>query len=103
MSALDPTARELLEKAEALAEVIGEKQHDDYNAFEGILKQAFKDAGVSLGTAEKKQLLAAVTWPNPDAEPVIKNVLKTKPNPMYGAFEYKAKVVSFQPRQQPTR
>ncbi len=91
----------LLDKAEQLQAVIGTEQCDDFNAFEGTLKAALKQTGIKLDTKERKQLLDAVTWTNPDAEPVIKKLLKTqagsKPDPMYGAFEYQAQVVQFQP------
>ena len=91
----------LLEKAVKLQAVIGTGQCDDFNAFEGTLRQALKQTGIKLDTKERKQLLDAVTWTNPDAEPVIKKVLKTqvgrKPDPMYGAFEYRRQVVQFQP------
>jgi type I restriction enzyme M protein len=89
--------RELLEKAEALAKVIGKKQHDDYNAFEEVLEKAMKKAAVALEAKEKKQLLDAVSWTNPDAEPVVKKVIKGKPNPLYGDFEYQGQLVNFQP------
>ncbi len=91
------TQRSLLDKANELMEAIGSEKFDDFNAFEDVLKQALRDTGVKLDSKEKKQLLAAVTWTNPDAEPVIKKVLKTEANPMYGAFEYGGRVVSFQP------
>lgn len=89
--------KELLEKAKALGKVIGKKQHDDYNAFEAILEEALKKAKVALDAKEKKQLLDAVSWTNPDAEPVIKRVLKGKPNSLYGDFEYQGQIVNFQP------
>lgn len=88
---------ELLKKAEALAKVIGKKQHDDFNAFDEVLQKALKKADVTLEAKEKKQLIDAVSWTNPDAEPVVKKVTKGKPNPMYGDFEYKGEVVNFQP------
>ena len=87
----------LLAKGHALAAVIGDDQHDDWNAFQGVLKKAIKRADVSLDAGERKQLDAAISWTNPDAEPVIKKVLKQKPNPIYGAVEYRGQVVSFQP------
>jgi type I restriction enzyme M protein len=87
----------LLDKAVALQKAIGTAAHDDFNVFEDVLKQALKKTGTKLETKEKKELLAAVSWTNPDAEPVIKKVLKTKANPMYGDFEYKGQVVQFQP------
>ncbi|MBZ0114415.1 MAG: type I restriction-modification system subunit M [Thermoanaerobaculia bacterium] len=94
--------RELLDKAVALQAVIGTEQCDDFNEFEGTLKKALQRAEVKLDAKEKKQFLDAVTWTNPDAEPVIKKVLKPKDaaasgGPMYGAFEYRGRVVQFQP------
>ncbi len=89
--------KELLDQAVLLQAVIGAGQHDDFNAFEGTLKEALKETGTMLETKAKKQLLDAVSWSNPDAEPVIKKVLKTKAEPMYGAFEYQGQVVQFQP------
>ena len=87
----------LLDKAVQLQAEVGTDQCDDFDEFEGRLKAALKKTGIKLETKEKKQLLDAVTWTNPDAEPVIKKVLKTKPEPMYGAFEYQGRVVQFQP------
>ena len=87
----------LLAKAVELQAVIGTGPCDDFNEFEETLKAALKKTGVKLETKERKQLLDAVTWTNPDAEPVIKKVLKTKADPMYGAFEYEGQVVQFQP------
>ena len=92
----------LMNKAKALQAVIGDNQFDDFNEFEKVFKQALKDAEVSLDTKEKKQLMDAITWKNPEAEPVIKKAVKVA-NPLYGAFSYKpansnksAKIVEFQ-------
>lgn len=94
---------EIMNKAKALQAAISENQFDDFNAFEEVFKQALKDADVNLDTKEKKQLLDAITWKNPEAEPVIKKVVKAE-SPLYGAFSYKhansnkpAKIVEFQP------
>ncbi|WP_298810514.1 class I SAM-dependent DNA methyltransferase [uncultured Psychrobacter sp.] len=93
---------EIMNKAKALQAAIGENQFDDFNEFEKVFKQALKDAEVNLDTKEKKQLMDAITWKNPEAEPVIKKAVKVA-NPLYGAFSYKpansdkpAKVVEFQ-------
>ena len=93
---------EIMNKAKALQTAIGENQFDDFNEFEKVFKQALKDAEVSLDTKEKKQLMDAITWKNPEAEPVIKKAVKVA-NPIYGAFSYKpsqsdkpAKIVEFQ-------
>ncbi len=101
---LDPKTwraqKDLLDKAIALQKVLGKKQCDDYQVFEASLETALQKAPVKWEAKEKKQLLEAVTWTNPDAEPVIKKVLKGKPNPMYGTFSYKGQVVEFQPDSQ---
>lgn len=91
---------EIMNKAKALQAAIGENQFDDFNEFEKVLKQAFKDADVNLDAKEKKQMLDAITWKNPEAEPVIKKASKVA-NPLYGAFSYtdpasKTKIVEFQ-------
>ncbi|MGO1474421.1 MAG: type I restriction-modification system subunit M [Psychrobacter sp.] len=96
----------LMNKAKALQTAIGARQFDDFNEFEKVFKQALKDADVnldiSLDAKEKKQLMDAITWKNPEAEPVIKKAVKVA-NPLYGAFSYKAtnsdkpaKIVEFQ-------
>jgi len=93
---------EIMNKAKALQAAIGENQFDDFNEFEKVFKQALKDADVNLDAKEKKQLMDAITWKNPEAEPVIKKAVKVE-SPLYGAFSYKpsqsdkpAKIVEFQ-------
>ena len=81
---LDPKTwkdqKELLEKATQLQAAIGTDQHDDFNQFEATLKQTIKDTGIELDAKQKKQIIAAVSWTNPDAEPVIKKVVSGKAN-----------------------
>ncbi|CAM3646633.1 type I restriction-modification system subunit M [Vibrio aquimaris] len=72
------------------------QQSDDFNQFELTLKGAFKATGIKFDVKQKKQFIDAVTWKNQDAEPVIKKVLKEDAQPLYGAFDYKGKVVEFQ-------
>lgn len=96
------TQKAVLDKAEVVAQAMGDAQFDDYNQFEGDFEQALKKVGIKLEAKEKKQLLSAVSWTNPEAEPVIKKVLKSKADPMYGAFlcekgTAKGKVVTYQP------
>jgi type I restriction enzyme M protein len=86
----------LFEQGQALARHIGNAQHDDWNTFGDVLKDAMKDIGVSLDAGAKKQLDTAIIWTNPEAEPVVRKVLKGKPNPMYGTFAYRGKTVSFE-------
>jgi type I restriction enzyme M protein len=69
---------------------------DDFNRFEVELKKALKTTDVSLDVREKKQLLDAVSWKNPEAEGVIKKIHKEKAKPLYGLFEISGKTLEFQ-------
>ena len=99
----------LMEKAQKLRTEIGDAQHDDFNEFDKTLTQAQKTTGIKLDAKEQKQLLDAITWKNPDAEPIVKKVLRgssssmTPPhtghpehNPIYGKFSYKGNLVEFE-------
>ena len=109
---LDPKTwnaqKELLDKATQLQAAISTDQHDDFNQFEATLKTTIKDTGIELDAKQKKQIIAAVSWTNPDAEPVIKKVVSgkansktngktTQPDPTYGTFEYRGQIVEFKP------
>lgn len=69
---------------------------NDFNQFDITMKGAFKTTGIKFDAKEKKQFFDAVSFKNPDAEPVVKKVLKETAQPLYGLFEYKGKVVEFQ-------
>ncbi|HCG8475998.1 TPA: SAM-dependent DNA methyltransferase [Vibrio parahaemolyticus] len=92
----------LMDAAKALQIAVGDslggkaQQSDDFNQFELTLKGAFKATGIKFDAKQKKQFIDSVTWKNQDAEPVIKKVLKEEAQPLYGAFDYKGKVVEFQ-------
>lgn len=88
--------RALLNKAKSLQAKIGTEKFDDFNNFDFVLKQAFKDTSIKLKTKDKKHFVDTITWKNADAEPVINKVLKTNANPLYGQFEYQGKVVEFE-------
>ena len=85
----------LMQKAQALQHHIGTARRDDFNQFDETLKQALKATDIKLDTKEKKQLLDAITWKNPEAEPVVSKAVKGAANPLYGQFTYKGKVVEF--------
>lgn len=87
--------KELMQKAQTLQDHIGTVQSDDFNQFDETLKQAFKETGIKFDTKEKKQFLDAISWKNPEAEPVISKAVKGAENPLYGQFSYKGKVVEF--------
>ena len=94
--------RGLMEKAQQIQTALGTQAggktlvSNDFNQFQLTLKGAIKAAGVKLDTKENKQFIDAITTKNPDAEPVVKKVLKEAAQPLYGAFEYKGKVVEFE-------
>ncbi|ENO8810607.1 SAM-dependent DNA methyltransferase [Photobacterium damselae] len=69
---------------------------NDFNQFDITMKGAFKATGIKFDAKEKKQFFDAVTFKNPDAEPVVKKVLKETAQPLYGSFNYNGKVVEFQ-------
>lgn len=70
---------------------------NDFNQFDITMKGAFKATSIKFDAKEKKQFFDAVTFKNPDAEPVIKKVIKEAAQPLYGSFNYNGKVVEFQP------
>lgn len=88
--------KSLFMKAKMLQGEIGLNQFDDINDFSLALKSAIKRLGISLDSKEQKLLLNVVSWKNPEAQPVIKRVLKVIANPLYGHFEYKDQVVEFE-------
>lgn len=90
----------IMNAAKTLQQEIGTEQFDDYNQFDVVFKQAIKDTGLDLTAKDKKQILNAITWKNPEAERVIKKSVK-EANPLYGAFEVtdnkgKLKIVEFE-------
>jgi type I restriction enzyme M protein len=90
------TQKTLMDNARRLREHLGDNQYDDFNEFDKRFTQAQKSAGFKLDAKAQKQLLDAITWKNPEAEPVIKKVLKDAANPTYGKFNYHGKVVQFE-------
>ncbi|CUY96425.1 Type I restriction enzyme EcoKI M protein [Serratia marcescens] len=94
--------RALMAKAQQIQTALGAQAggktlvSNDFNQFQLTLKGAIKTAGVKLDAKENKQFIDAITTKNPDAEPVVKKALKEAAQPLYGAFEYKGKVVEFE-------
>ena len=85
--------KQLMEKAKGLQHHIGTEQCDDFNGYTA----AVKAADIPLDAKEKKQIAAAVSWKNPDAEKVIKKVHKKGvANPLYGLFAVGGKVVEYE-------
>jgi len=79
--------KQILLKAKQLQTAIGREQHDDMNQYDAMVKSASKAQGIKLEAKELKQITAAVSWKNPEAEKVIKKIHKnTEANPFYGLF-----------------
>lgn len=84
--------KEMLLKAREVQAKIGQKQFNDMNRYDEMLK----DSGVKLDTKQKKQITAAVSWKNPEAEKVIKKIHKGKASPVYGLFAVDGRVCEYQ-------
>jgi len=103
--------KQIMEQAKQLQQAIGSAQHDDMNGYDAAIKKA----GIKLDAKAKKQITAAVSWKNPDAEKVIKKVHRSmtamdggnagnagrnslpKPNSVYGIFEVDGKFIEYKP------
>ena len=86
--------KQIMLKAKELQHAIGTQQFDDMNTYEDVIKAT----GIKLDAKEKKQITAAVSWKNPDAEKVIKKMRKkAKANPVYGLFAVDGMVVEYKP------
>ena len=88
----------LFEKAISLQAELGTEQFNDWQAYEIAFKKALKSTKLKLEAKEKKQFETAITWTNPDAEPVIKKIHKvTSSDELYGLFKYQGQIVEFKP------
>lgn len=58
----------LMETAQQLQAHIGTAQHHDFNAFDKLFNKAAKQLALKLAARDKKQIIDAITWTNPDAE-----------------------------------
>ena len=88
--------KRLLLKAQQLQAIIGVEQHDDFNTFDEAIKAVCKQVGISLDASDKKQIVNAVSWKNPEAAKVVKKVHKTKANLLYGLFPVDGEVLEYQ-------
>lgn len=80
-----------------LREKIGNEQKDNFNEFIKLLDVAFKDIWRFYTTANRKQILDAITWKNPDAEKVVKKVhKKAQARPMYGLFDVDGEILEYE-------
>lgn len=73
---------DLMHHAKTLAETFGDKLFDDFNFFEEKLDKELKKQNIKLAAKDKKDLLGAVSWSDPQAAAVIKKKNKD------GSIEY---------------
>lgn len=63
---------DLMNQAKVLADTFGEKLYDDFNAFEEKFDKELKKRSFKWTAKDKKDLLNAVSWTDPNAAAVIK-------------------------------
>lgn len=68
--------KRLLEAARKLADRLGPDLHPNHNEFRERFDAAAKELGLKLGNADRKAMLEAVSWRDPEAPPVIKKTRK---------------------------
>ena len=80
----------LVDTATALQAKLGKQVYTDHNVFRSEVEAELKRLGKRLTAAEKKAIYDAVSWTDPDAQPVIKKRHtpgKVRANPLHGMFE----------------
>ncbi len=73
---------DLMNNTKKLAETFGDKLFNDFNLFDELLIAALKKENLKFAAKDKKDLLSAVSWTDPQAEAVIKKKHKD------GTIEY---------------
>lgn len=68
----------LMNTATKLMRAIGMEEYRDFNVFARAVEMELKAMGVKLSASEKKQILDAVSWYDPEAEKVVKGTVKLK-------------------------
>lgn len=68
----------LMNTAKTLSVSIGDELFNDFNVFDKLFDSTCTKEKISLVAKEKKDILAAITWVDPAAEPVIKKINKDK-------------------------
>jgi type I restriction enzyme M protein len=61
-----------MQNAQKLADTLGHKQFDNYNTFIPVINKTIKDLRLDINPKSLKNILAAITWKNEEAEKVIK-------------------------------
>jgi type I restriction enzyme M protein len=100
--------QQLMQKAQQLQQQLGDKYggkqqpSDDFNQFDLDYKAALKALVIKFDAKEKKQLLAAITRKNPEAECVVKKAIRINQSngetaqALYGHYDYQGQVKFWQ-------
>lgn len=79
---LDPATwtkdRDRVQTAKKLADKVGEQRFDDHNSFRSAVDAAANKLGLKLSAGDRKAILAAVSWQNPETVPVVRKRVKAK-------------------------
>lgn len=73
---------DLMNNAKKIAETFGDNLFNDFNLFDELLTTALKKENLKFAAKDKKDLLSAISWTDPNAEAVIKKKNKD------GSIEY---------------
>jgi len=68
--------KRILEAARKLADRMGPDLYPDHNAFRERFDATTRELSLKLGNADRKAILEAVSWRDPEAPPVIKKTRK---------------------------
>jgi len=82
----------LVETTNKLRATLGGDLFTDHNVFLASVGAALKKLGIKLSASDLKQIVAAVSWRDESASPVIKKIHKpgkTKPDPLRGLYGHK--------------
>jgi type I restriction enzyme M protein len=82
----------LVETTNKLRATLGGDLFTDHNVFLESVGAALKKLGIKLSASDLKQIVAAVSWRDESASPVIKKIHKpgkTKPDPLRGLYGHK--------------
>ena len=82
----------LVETATKLRDALGGDLFADHNVFLDAVATTLKKLGIKLSASNLNQIVAAVSWRDESAPPVIKKIHKpgkTKPDPLRGLYPHK--------------
>ncbi len=90
--------KDILLNARQLQQAMDTEQHNNMNPYAAKITAACSKQGLRLTAKQKKQIVTAVSWKNPEAEKVIKKIhKKTVANPNYGLFALDGQILEYKP------